>query len=122
MDAVLGQEKTMCSSISIHDVDRRESQDFKDSFGDIELSVPQLSACNSDVEGSQSIVNVNEQTAIEDWGTSVSTSVNKSVNRVTACSTAPASQSCTCVGCTDYNQPNQPLEVAQSKLIQSYAC
>jgi len=44
----------------------KTSSQFEDSFGDIELSVPQVSACNSDVEESQSIVNASEQTVIED--------------------------------------------------------
>jgi len=40
---------------------------------------------------------------------------------LTPYNTALASQACTCVGCTDYSKPNQPLEVAQSKLTKAHA-
>ena len=54
---------------------------------------------------------------IEDHGVPV----NTCINRVPECSTALVPQPSTCVGCTDYNKSNQPLEVAQSKLIQFHA-
>ena len=48
LDVVTTQEKTTCSSISVDAVDRREkSEDSQKSCGDVELSMPQVSAYNS---------------------------------------------------------------------------
>ena len=127
-DAVASQEEATCSAISVDVVDctssdrsddrREESEDSEGSSADLELSVAQVSYISDLEEGS--IVNnarAKSDLVIEDHGVPV----NTCIDRVPECSSTLVPQPCTCVGCTDYNKSNQPLEVAQSKLIQSHA-
>ena len=96
-------------------------KDSEESCADIELSVPrQVSAActessvfyNGRVESGSAVI----EDQAEDGP--VATTIERAV---TPCNTALAPQACTCVGCTDYCKPNQPLEAVQSKLTQTHA-
>ena len=118
---VVEQENTMCSlstsrifsSISISAVVDSEDCDVQDVEQPMhQVSAAQHSDCNDVEEGSLSNNdNVQSDLVIDDR------MEDSPVDTANVCSTLLVPQPCTCVGCTDYIKPNQPQEVAQSRVI-----